>query len=94
MENPKSDKNDIVNKAFKDHNNIWTSSTLSSSRFPQKTLRNTAKDLAYLVLSSTIMRKMYSNPLSRQVNSPVNPKCARFEFKLQGTKRIENKGGI
>ena len=29
--------------------------------------------------------------LSYQINSPIIPNLTRFEFKFQGTKRIENK---
>ena len=37
------------------------------------------------------MRKNALKTLSRQINSPIIPKPARFEFKIQGTKIIENK---
>ena len=49
------------------------------------------KYLAYLVLSSAIIKKNALKTLSRQINSPIIPKPARFEFKIQGTKIIENK---
>ena len=88
---PESDgspKNNIVNQALKDHEELlkFLDPILESLQSTAVTLP--AKDLASLVLSAAVLRKNALEKLSRTMNSDQIPNSVPSNFKLEGSKKI------